>query len=81
MIASIESERYIRCYGKTLIFPVLQQLVLRLVVQLVNNYVNKFILLAMTRDEKKILLVNQGNLRPTIQIYTSAGKEVSNFVV
>ena len=36
---------------------------------------------AMIRDEKKVLLVNQGNLRPTFFIYTSAGKLISSFVV
>ena len=37
--------------------------------------------LAITRDEKKILVVNPGSLRPNIQIYASSGKLLTTFSV
>lgn len=36
---------------------------------------------ATTRNEKKILSVNSAELRPSIQIFTSSGEELSKFVV
>lgn len=38
--------------------------------------------IAVTRDQKKLLLVNQGvSLKPTFHIYTSAGRDISSFEV
>lgn len=37
--------------------------------------------IAMTRDEKKIIKINEGQLKATIQIFSASGKQLANLDV